>query len=109
MPESVSFESSGDVAVVRLDDGKANAISPAVLEAVGGALDQAEEAGQAVLLTGRPGRFSAGIFTTRSRSAFLTVTCCAGFRYLVSGRLRSVSVMAAMMATSRITAANSNG
>ena len=60
MSDVVTVESSGDVAILRLDDGKANAISPAVLEAVGAALDQAEQAGQAVLLTGRPGRFSAG-------------------------------------------------
>lgn len=60
MSEPLSFESSGDVAVLRLDDGKANAISPAVLQAFGEALDQAEEAGQAVALVGRPGRFSAG-------------------------------------------------
>lgn len=60
MAESVTIESSGDVAILRLDDGKANALSPSVLEALGSALDQAEEAGQAVLLVGRPGRFSAG-------------------------------------------------
>lgn len=60
MSEPVTLESSGDVAVIRLDDGKANAIGPAVLSALGTALDQAEEAGQAVLLLGRPGRFSAG-------------------------------------------------
>jgi enoyl-CoA hydratase len=60
MSQPVSFESSGDVAVLRLDDGKANAISPAVLDALGEALDQAEAAGQAVALVGRPGRFSAG-------------------------------------------------
>lgn len=60
MSESVSIESSGDVAIIRLDDGKANALSPALLAALGSALDQAEEAGQAVLLIGRPGRFSAG-------------------------------------------------
>jgi enoyl-CoA hydratase len=60
MSESVSLESSGDVAIIRLDDGKANALSPGVLGAVDSALDQAEEAGQSVLLTGRPGRFSAG-------------------------------------------------
>ncbi|MGH0030747.1 MAG: crotonase/enoyl-CoA hydratase family protein [Myxococcota bacterium] len=60
MSQPVSIESSGDVAVLHLDDGKANAISPAVLEALNQALDQAEEAGQAVLLAGRPGRFSAG-------------------------------------------------
>lgn len=58
--ENVTLESAGDVAVIRLDDGKANAVSPAVLAAIGTALDQAEEAGQAVLLLGRPGRFSAG-------------------------------------------------
>ncbi len=60
MSEAVSFEAADDVAIIRLDDGKANAISPAVLEALGKALDRAEQAGLAVLLVGRPGRFSAG-------------------------------------------------
>jgi enoyl-CoA hydratase len=60
MSRPVSFESSGEVAILRLDDGKANAVSPAVVEALNQALDQAEEAGQAVLLAGRPGRFCAG-------------------------------------------------
>jgi len=60
MTEPVTLETSGDVAIIRLDDGKANAISPTVLSALGTALDQAEEANQAVLLLGRPGRFSAG-------------------------------------------------
>ena len=60
MSEPVTFESSGDVAIIRLDDGKANALAPAILTALGSALDQAEEEDQAVLLLGRPGRFSAG-------------------------------------------------
>ena len=60
MSETVSYESNGDVALVRLDDGKANALSPAVLTALQEALDRAEDAGDAVVLTGRPGRFSAG-------------------------------------------------
>lgn len=60
MSETVSYESNGDVAIVRLDDGKANALSPAVLTALQEALDRAEDAGDAVVLTGRPGRFSAG-------------------------------------------------
>ena len=60
MSDAVSFELSGDVAVIRLDDGKANALSPDILAAINTSLDQAEEAGVAVLLTGRPGRFSAG-------------------------------------------------
>jgi len=60
MSDSVKIESSGDVAVIRLDDGKANALPPSVLAALQSAFDQAEEAGQAALLVGRPGKFSAG-------------------------------------------------
>jgi enoyl-CoA hydratase len=48
------------IAVVRIDDGKANAFSPTVIEALNAALDQAEAEARAVLLVGRPGRFSAG-------------------------------------------------
>ncbi len=60
MADTVTFESSADVAIIRLDDGKANALSPTVVDAVNSALDRAEEAGLAVLITGRPNRFSAG-------------------------------------------------
>jgi enoyl-CoA hydratase len=48
------------VAVVRMDDGKANAISFAMLDALGAALDEAEKAAKAVVLLGRPDRFSGG-------------------------------------------------
>jgi enoyl-CoA hydratase len=49
------------VAVVTMDDGKANAISPAVLDSLGLALDQAEaDSARALVLAGRPGKFSAG-------------------------------------------------
>jgi enoyl-CoA hydratase len=48
------------VAVIALDDGKANAITHAVLDAVGDALDQAETDSRAVVIHGRPGRFSGG-------------------------------------------------
>ena len=60
MPEAVSYERSGDVAVVTIDDGKANALSPDRMREIHGALDRAEKDGAAVLLVGRPGRFSAG-------------------------------------------------
>ena len=51
----------GGVAVVTMDDGKANALSPSLLDAVGAALDQAEaDEVTAVVLAGRPGRFSGG-------------------------------------------------
>ena len=58
---SVSFERDGAVAVISIDDGKANALSPDVLSALADAFDKAEADGAtAVLLQGRPGRFSAG-------------------------------------------------
>ncbi len=53
---------------------------------------------------------SAGTLTTWIRSGpFLTRTCRDGSSYLVSGRRRRVSRMAATMATNRMTAAISNG
>ena len=55
-----SYRLNDDVAVVTLDDGKANAISPAVLDALHAALDRAQSEARAVMFVGRPGRFSAG-------------------------------------------------
>lgn len=48
------------VTVLQMDDGKANALSPKMIEDLGAALDAAEGRGDAVVLTGRDGRFSAG-------------------------------------------------
>jgi enoyl-CoA hydratase len=57
---ALRYTPSGAVARLDLDDGKANAISHAVLDAFGRALDRAEKEAGAVLLVGRPGRFCAG-------------------------------------------------
>ena len=58
---TVSLERDGGVAVISIDDGKANALSPDVLSAISELFDKAEGDGaSAVLLQGRPGRFSAG-------------------------------------------------
>ena len=43
-----------------MDDGKANALSFAMADALSAGLDQAEKAGKVVVIEGRPGRFSAG-------------------------------------------------
>jgi len=48
------------LAVVRMDDGKANAFSFAMLEALDAALDAAERDAKALVLLGRPERFSGG-------------------------------------------------
>ncbi len=57
-PVNVTIEDG--VAVVRLDDGKANAVSHAVIDALHGALDQARADASAVAIIGREGKFSAG-------------------------------------------------
>ncbi len=49
------------IAVITMDDGKANALGHDLLGALHGALDEVETSGaDAVVITGRPGRFSAG-------------------------------------------------
>lgn len=60
MTEPVTYELRDGVATVRMDDGKVNALSRPMLAAIGGALDQADADGAAVVLMGRPGIFSAG-------------------------------------------------
>jgi len=57
---SVSIEIEDGVAVITMNDGKANAVNPAMLEALNAALDKADAEAQAVVLTGLPGKFSAG-------------------------------------------------
>ena len=59
-PSPVRYESRDEVALVTLDDGKANALSLPMIAALGAALDRARSEAKAVVLTGRPGRFSAG-------------------------------------------------
>jgi enoyl-CoA hydratase len=60
MTENVRSEISDSVAVITLDDGKANAISHAVVEGLSAHFDRAEKESKAVLITGRPGMFSGG-------------------------------------------------
>ena len=57
---SVQYELDGDVAVIRIDDGKANALSHTVIDALEASLHKAESEAKAVVLVGREGKFSAG-------------------------------------------------
>ena len=54
------YEHHGSIAVITLDDGKANALGFDMIAALQGALDRAEAEARAVVLAGRPGRFCAG-------------------------------------------------
>ena len=58
-PPKVTCELRDGVAVVTMDDGKANAISWQTLDDFHAALDEAEGA-EALVIAGRPGKFSAG-------------------------------------------------
>ncbi len=56
-----TYELREGIAVITLDDGKANVFSNALLEALEGLLDQVEaDEARALVLVGRDGKFSAG-------------------------------------------------
>ena len=60
MTELVTYELDDRIATIAMDDGKVNAFSIPMLEAVHAAFDRAERDGAIVILTGREGYFSAG-------------------------------------------------
>lgn len=60
MNDIVRYEKQGNVAIVTLDDGKANALGHEMIAAIHAAIDRAEAEAHAVVLAGRPGRFCAG-------------------------------------------------
>jgi enoyl-CoA hydratase len=61
-PTLVTYTRQGPVAVLTMDDGRANALGPAMQAALNAALDAAEADAEigAVVIAGRPGRFSGG-------------------------------------------------
>ena len=70
--EPVSYEVHDRIAHVTIANGKANALSHEVIDALGAALTKAEDAGEeqvgALLLTATPGMFSGGFDLTVMRS-----------------------------------------
>ncbi len=58
--ESVQYRIKDQVATIRIDDGKRNALSPQVIKEINQALDQAESDRAIVIMTGRESVFSAG-------------------------------------------------
>lgn len=58
--ESVQYNLQDQVATIRIDDGKRNALSPQVLRGINKALDRAESDHAIVIMTGRESVFSAG-------------------------------------------------
>ena len=60
MAELVTYHRSDHISTISMDDGKVNVFSIPMLRALHQAFDEAERDGTVVLLTGRPGYFSAG-------------------------------------------------
>lgn len=58
--EILTYALEGTTAVVQMDDGKANALSEAMIDALLAALTRAENEASALILAGRPDRFCAG-------------------------------------------------
>ena len=60
MADLVEYDARNGVADVVMDDGQVNKMSPEMLRALHGACDRAEAEGSVLMLSGRPGIFSAG-------------------------------------------------
>lgn len=60
MSEPLTYSVEDSVAIVRMDDGKANALSVAMIDALLAALDRAGRDAKAIVLAGRDERFCAG-------------------------------------------------
>ena len=60
MSEYVSCKIENSIAYIAMDDGKNNLLTPLMIDQLNNALDTAEKQNAIVVLTGRPGVFSAG-------------------------------------------------
>jgi enoyl-CoA hydratase len=58
--EPLSYSLEDKIAIVRMDDGKANALSQPMIDGLLAALARAEQEASAMILLGRPERFCAG-------------------------------------------------
>jgi enoyl-CoA hydratase len=57
---TATIEIKGNVALIRMDDSKANVINQAMIASLNAALDEAESKAKAIVISGREGRFSGG-------------------------------------------------
>jgi enoyl-CoA hydratase len=78
---SATIEITDHIALIRMDDGKANAINFDMVAALNAALDRAEAEAKAIVLAGRDGRFSGGF----DLNAFATLGQDGVYRLLDAG------------------------
>jgi enoyl-CoA hydratase len=97
---SVTYVLEDHVATITFDDGKANVYTQDVLDRLGEALDQAQTdpgGARAVVLIGRPGRFSAGfdLATMTASPEAMRELVAAGARFVARLLLEPLPVVAA--------------
>lgn len=81
-----NYEQQEDLAIITMDDGKANAMGPDMIAAVNSALDRAEQDAKVAIITGRPGILSGGFDLKVIRSgdaAAMQAMTLAGARLLM--------------------------
>ena len=61
MSNPVNFKTENQISFITMDDGKANAMSVEMLKGLNNALDEAENAGGVVILSGRENILSGGV------------------------------------------------
>jgi enoyl-CoA hydratase len=95
----VTYELRDKVSIITFDDGKANAYTPAVLDELSASFTRAAEEKEsgAVLLVGRPGRFSAGfdLTTMTSSTDAMRSLVAQGGRFVAQMLLHPAPVVAA--------------
>lgn len=84
---SVTYELSDRIATIRIDDGKRNALSPAVLHELYAAFDRAEADRAAVILTGRESVLSAGFDLKVMKSGGVNALRMLGLGYSLTARI----------------------
>lgn len=85
----VSLDIDQSVAMLTMDDGKRNAFSPKMLGEIYDALEQAEDAGAAVVITGREGVLSAGFDLKVMRAGGVKTVQMLRAGYALTARLLS--------------------
>ena len=83
----VSYRSDQGVAVITMDDGKRNAVSPRMVEELNSAFDRAERENAIVILTGREEVFSAGFDLKVLRGGGLDALALMRAGFLFAARL----------------------
>lgn len=84
---AVTYELADGIATIRIDDGKRNALSPAVFHEIYAALDRAEADRAAVILTGRESVLSAGFDLKVMKGGGVNAIRMLGLGYSLTARI----------------------